>query len=47
MNAIEHLADKLIEEQDQRWKDEWERGYDAGRLSAGQDLKKAIESSSA
>jgi hypothetical protein len=44
MNAIERLAGELLEEQDPRWKDEWERGYDAGRLTAGRELKAAIES---
>lgn len=44
MSALESLVATLLEEQDPRWKDEWERGYDAGRLAAGKDLQKVIES---
>lgn len=44
MNAVETLAAELSQEADPRWKDDWERGYDAGRSDAGSALQKALES---
>jgi len=43
MKAIENLANELCTEQDPDYKDEWERGYDAGRMAAGRELKKLLE----
>jgi len=42
MKAIEKLANELCTEPDPDYKDEWERGYDAGRMSAGQELQKLL-----
>jgi len=41
--TIEELADRFSAEQDSNYKDEWERGFDAGRMSAGRELKKLLE----
>jgi len=44
MNAkkLQEFADHLAEEPDQDYKDEWERGYDAGLMFAGRELRKLL-----
>jgi len=44
MKSIENLANELCTEPDPDYKDEWERGYDAGRMAVGRELKKLLES---
>lgn len=39
---LQELADRLTEEKDQRWKDQWELGYDAGQAAAGKELIQVI-----
>jgi len=41
--TIEELADYLCTEQDPDYKDEWELGFDAGRMAAGRELQKLLE----
>ena len=39
INQLRNLADRLAEEPDPDYKDEWERGYDAGQMAAGRELQ--------
>ena len=36
---IHQLTDRLTAERDPNYKDEWERGYDAGQMAVGYELK--------
>lgn len=42
IEAIKALAKQLTIEPDPDWKDEWERGFDAGWMAAGRELLKAL-----
>ena len=41
-SRLRALADELAAEPDQDYKDEWERGFDAGQMAAGRELQKLL-----
>jgi major membrane immunogen (membrane-anchored lipoprotein) len=41
---VRELADQLVEEKDPDYKDEWERGHDAGMVAAGRALHRLLDS---
>ena len=43
IQAIHELADRLTIETDPDYKDDWERGYEAGLMAAGRRLKKLLD----
>lgn len=45
IQKIHEFAARLAEEPDPDYKDEWERGYDAGQMAAGRELKKLLKES--
>ena len=43
LSKIYALADELTAKPKPRYRDDWERGHDAGRLDAGRVLKALLE----
>ena len=40
---IQAIVNEAATPPDSRWKDEWERGYDAGRLALARELLKIFK----
>jgi hypothetical protein len=43
LEAVPKLASDLTESADPDYKDEWEKGYDAGREAAGRELVELLQ----
>jgi len=43
LEAVTKLANELTEPADPNYKDDWEKGYDAGREAAGRELVELLQ----
>lgn len=47
VKKLRALAEELAAEPDQDYKDEWERGFDAGQMAAGKELTSLLKEGTA